>query len=207
MSTNRATTTKKTQQNNDLLNLIDSTNLNDTTELKQQQIFSPNKFIEEIAKEHDNIEKICIYFFHERAKQKEQYGGWDNQSTVYLHPVLILAYYTDKSYEALDMNELKEKYGDDFGIQFNTSRKRRINKIHKVNILEIQMQTESFESDRESKEYHPSRTILYSAQRKFLDGIVDKFYKDAPQFKFASTKITNNEEENQLMDILDKLKY
>lgn len=209
MSTKRTTkansqTTNKSKDS-DLLDIVNSINVNDNEEIKKQQIFSANQFIEKIAAKYDNLNMLRVYFFHDCVKEITQSGGWNNAKTIYFHPQVIIVKMSDNKNDVVNMNELKEEFGDDFGIRFNISRNHKLNSSHKVNMLEINMNTQSFDKDGKTIEYHPSRTVLYEQERKLLDKIVEKYYKDAPKFEFTKTNINNSMSYADMEALLDKI--
>ena len=169
-----------------------------------QRIFAPGQFIEALTPKYPDLERILVYYFHDKIKTyTHTQGGYRSNSTVYLIP-LAVAGVKEQGQAPLDMAKLREEYGEDFGIKFTTSRDGYLTKRHKVNILEISMHLLTYEKDGETKEYHPCRSIINDPNQKdILDHIEKKYYKTAKTF--TTTRQTTDTSSKLTRDEINKL--
>lgn len=196
-----------TQSNNDELRQAYEETLDEITKEDEQIILTPAKFIEQIEALYNDFKLVRIYYFHDKTKKVNNYSGWDNQAYIFLKPVAVVVILDEQKHELVDMKTLTELNGEDFGVKYSMSKSRRLIPAHKVNILEIEHEKQTFTTaDGEEKEYHPCKTVLISKQRKFLDAIEKKYYESAKPFEFRpktyNKKVISYED---MSDLVEKL--
>ena len=192
--------------------------LNELVVKNHQNIFSCTGFMNELKKDHTDISSVLVFFFHEKIKSYTE-NGWNNyhKKMVFFHPVAVVIQHP-KSLQAVSVDDLKTKYGDDFGLKFSCNRFLSLSKLHKVNMIEIDGKETTYKaSDGELHKYYQSKTAMLKKYERLMNRLVEKYYETAPTFTFRPKNIiakdeaddSNNNEnaltESQLSEIMDAL--
>ena len=135
--------------------------LNTIVAESHQNIFSCTGFMNELKKDNADISSVLVFFFQDKVKSYTE-TGWNNyhKKMVYFHPIAVVIKHA-KTLQSVSIDELKTKYGDDFGLKFSCNRFLSLSKLHKVNMIEIDGKEMMYKaSDGEDHKYYQSKTVM-----------------------------------------------
>ena len=137
---------------------------------QKQQIFTPNALMKKLKEYEPLIQVAYLFYYRDEIHLVEKQGDWDNEiiRTVYFHPNAIYIQKNNTKY-VFSMSILNSLLGDDFGVKFTCSKKRKIITSYPVNMLEISGEEKQFTKDNETIKYYDYRTLLSSQFKKFME--------------------------------------
>ena len=142
------------------------------------------QLMNQIRDENADIDIIVVhvFFIPSQAVIMTKQTGIDNKEykEVFFNPALIL----------MKTSEGNKKYECQQSIHFTVTKTKRLNTEYKVNMLEIEGMTKTFNNI----EYYPARIQYYTHWKKIYDKVFEQ-HKDDEPFHFESRKKSEQEED------------
>jgi hypothetical protein len=146
----------------------------------EQRILTINQFINEYIKGYggfgEPIRSCQIYLFPDKCQTIIK--------DVYFQPLLVrLLGMTNRTLKFIYRAELKEKFGENFGLKFKTSKLCYLHPKINVNVLKINLKEKSFMKGSKSINYYDKRNYGAFSYDSVATAIYKKLHQSEPVFK------------------------
>jgi hypothetical protein len=150
----------------------------------EQNILKLHDFINDIKEGVKDAALIEIYYFSDKILA---HGGLlDDYRIIYQQPVFVAISNADKKpLKGFGLKKLQERHGDNFGIKYNETKRRKIAKETPLNNLRVDV---TDEKDFNGNKYYDMKNCATKPNDKAAAKLVDLYYKDAKQFQKSKQK-------------------